>query len=302
MVLLYVSVVALYAINDRAAALTGCADTPPDDGMLYSLTPQSVNAATDRISANIEIQDFGPLADANTGLSTRDLTLVVTANDGRRTFALGAGEIPSPIPLQLITDGFIEQWPFDSHSVVVSFLTLRDDDGTLSAVPTYICGSAHVPGWTFTSTEVEGRGDLVIDGRSVDALQITATRSVPIIAFGVVLIALMIVMPILVLTVATLIYTGRRKVEPSLMSWTAAMLFATIPLRTFLPGSPPIGSWIDFVIVLWVIFALVSGLAIYVAAWVRWSPKLVAGESGVPVEEGVDLVVVDPGEGAPRQR
>ena len=48
------------------------------------------------------------------------------------------------------------------------------------------------------------------------------------------------------------------------------MLFATIPLRTFLPGSPPIGSWIDFTVVLWVVVGLIVGLAIYVAAWARW--------------------------------
>jgi hypothetical protein len=50
-----------------------------------------------------------------------------------------------------------------------------------------------------------------------------------------------------------------------------AMLFATIPLRTFLPGSPPIGSWIDYTVVLWVVVGLIVGLAIYVAAWARWS-------------------------------
>jgi hypothetical protein len=51
------------------------------------------------------------------------------------------------------------------------------------------------------------------------------------------------------------------------MSWMGAMLFAAIPLRNFLPGSPPPGSWIDAVIVLWVIVALVAALALYVLAW-----------------------------------
>ena len=87
----------------------------------------------------------------------------------------------------------------------------------------------------------------------------------------------MIVMPVLVLSVAITVYRGRRRVEASFMSWMGAMLFATIPLRTFLPGSPPIGSWIDFLIVLWVIVGLIGGLAIYVAAWFRWSPRQDAG-------------------------
>jgi Domain of unknown function (DUF4436) len=38
-------------------------------------------------------------------------------------------------------------------------------------------------------------------------------------------------------------------------TWYAAMLFAVVPLRTALPGSPAFGSWIDLTIVLWVLVA-----------------------------------------------
>ena len=62
-------------------------------------------------------------------------------------------------------------------------------------------------------------------------------------------------------------YFGRRELQPTLMSWMGAMLFATIPLRNFLPGSPPPGAWVDAVIVLWVIVALVAALGLYVLAW-----------------------------------
>jgi len=87
-----------------------------------------------------------------------------------------------------------------------------------------------------------------------------------------VLLSLMVVMPVLVLTVSISVYRGRRKVEATLMSWIGAMLFATIPLRNFLPGNPPIGSWVDYLIVLWVIAGLVVGLIVYVAAWLRLGP------------------------------
>lgn len=106
--------------------------------------------------------------------------------------------------------------------------------------------------------------------RSVPTIDITASRSVSTLAFGFLLLGLLVVMPTLVLFVAIRSYTGKRKVEATLTSWMGAMLFATIPLRTFLPGSPPIGSWIDFLIVLWVIVGLIAGLTIYVLAWNRW--------------------------------
>ena len=82
----------------------------------------------------------------------------------------------------------------------------------------------------------------------------------------------MVIIPILVVTVAVMVLRGKRKVEVTALGWMGAMLFATIPLRNFLPGSPPIGSWIDYLIVLWVLAALVAGLVLFVVAWVRRGP------------------------------
>ena len=90
----------------------------------------------------------------------------------------------------------------------------------------------------------------------------------------------MAVLPVLGLTVAIVAYRGIRKVEATLMSWMAAMLFATIPLRTFLPGSPPIGSWVDYLVVLWVVAGLVLGLVIYVLAWLQVGDARRARRSG----------------------
>jgi len=47
------------------------------------------------------------------------------------------------------------------------------------------------------------------------------------------------------------------------------MLFAVVPLRNALPGSPVFGSWIDLTIVLWVLVALVISMLLYIAAWAR---------------------------------
>jgi hypothetical protein len=46
------------------------------------------------------------------------------------------------------------------------------------------------------------------------------------------------------------------------------MLFATIPIRNFFPGSPPPGSWVDVLVVLWVFVALTLALVIGLAAFV----------------------------------
>ena len=52
-------------------------------------------------------------------------------------------------------------------------------------------------------------------------------------------------------------------------TWYAAMLFAVVPLRNALPGSPPFGGWIDITIVLWVLVVLVISMLLYIACWWR---------------------------------
>jgi hypothetical protein len=273
-VLVYAGVVALYAIADHQANIagSGCTEDAPADAVFVSFTPQSMDAAGDRLVSTFAVLDFGPLAKADTGFLVDPLTILVSDNDGPSSFTIAADALPSPQPLRLITDGFIEQWPFDTHAVDVVFLSLQTVDGVTTPVDTVVCGSAHVPGWTFASEQIEGSGDITVNGEPVPELRIVASRSPASVTFGLLILGLMIVMPVLSLTIAILAYRGVRKVEATLMSWMAAMLFATIPLRTFLPGAPPIGSWVDYLVVLWVLAGLVLALVIYVRAWVRWTP------------------------------
>lgn len=289
LVLLYAGVVALYAVNDRAAVVQGCLDAPPSDKIRLSFTPEAVNAVGNRIAANLDVDSLGPIAAPDTGLLSDPLTIIVTDTDGPRTFEVAADEIPSPESVSLITEGTVDRWPFDTHTVEFAVVALQEVGSTFTPVPTVICGSANVPGWVFSSQNVAGTSDLVIDDEPVTQIRITAARSAATVAFGIVILVLMVVLPVLALTVAILAYRGKRKVEATLTSWMAAMLFATVPLRTFLPGSPPIGSWVDYLIVLWVVAGLVASLAIYVAAWVRWTPP-----GGRPAEPAAAIPVAVP--------
>ena len=67
------------------------------------------------------------------------------------------------------------------------------------------------------------------------------------------------------------VYRGRRKFEPAFLSWIAALLFATMTIRNFLPGAPPAGSWVDVAVVIWVMVALTVALFFGVGSWWRYS-------------------------------
>jgi len=94
-------------------------------------------------------------------------------------------------------------------------------------------------------------------------------RSSSTVAFGVVILAVLIALAGLGLVVAVQTARNRRKFQPPMTTWYAAMLFAVMPLRNALPDSPPFGCWIDVTIVLWVIVVLVISMTLYISCWWR---------------------------------
>ncbi|MFS0733744.1 DUF4436 family protein [Microbacterium sp. 1P10UB] len=272
---LYVGVVATYALTETQSTGSSClpADDLPTDRITLSFTPQSVDAAGERISGSLDVLSFGPAADADERLRG-PLTIYLSNVETSRTLTYEPGTIPSAQTVRLIAEGEIERWPVDVYRSPVAIIAVQNaDTAEESVVPLEVCGTPHVPGWTFRSETSEATSQLfTVNGIPADEVVIIAQRSVAPVTFGVVILVLMIAMPVLCLTIALRVLRGRRKAEATLMSWMAAMLFATIPLRGFLPGSPPVGSWVDFLVVIWVLTGLVSALVIYVVAWLKWGP------------------------------
>ena len=237
-VALYVTVVALYAGSGDVVG--SGAEEPSGDTVVLSLTPEKMDATTNRLAVSV----------------------VPTQGEGG-TFTEGLQALR---PFGVLVSA-VAGWPFDRYTVRSIMTAIEDDaDGDSTSLPTVVQPSKRgIPGWDIAVVETPL-------GPGINAVDVTVSRSGSTIAFGIVLLSLMVVIPALVLVVAIIVLRGRRKVEVTVMGWMGAMLFATIPLRNFLPGSPPIGSWIDYLIVLWVLAALVAGLVIFVVAWVRRGP------------------------------
>ncbi len=84
-----------------------------------------------------------------------------------------------------------------------------------------------------------------------------------------ILLAALVTIAVLGITVSVQTIRDRRKFQPPMTTWFAAMLFAVVPLRNALPDAPTIGTWIDVTVILWVIVALVASMALYIACWWR---------------------------------
>lgn len=288
LVLLYVVVVLLYASGgriERASVSSGGSGQP----LVLTLTPVDVDGAASHLTLRITPgPDLGSYSSDQFSMD-ETVHVLVTGTDGSRTITYGADEVVGAEAVTLTLDGFIEQWPFDRYTTDTMIVPLREGaDGEGVPIPYELAVDGRVPGWNVTAQAVELPAMATEDGLITTlGVQFTITRAASTIAFGVVLLTLMVIAPVLVLTAAITVYRGRRKIEATMLGWFGAMLFATIPLRNFLPGSPPIGSWVDYLIVLWVIAALIAGLVIFILAWLRSGPAGVAaaesaGDSHVP--------------------
>ncbi|MDR6866417.1 cbb3-type cytochrome oxidase subunit 3 [Microbacterium resistens] len=283
-VALYAVVVFLYAQGGKTDEGTAIDNRTP--GLHVILTPREIDAAGDRIRFDMrfgEGSDSSSLVTSDGFTVMRDFQLLLsasTAGDGA-IIDFEKGRQVAPTSVWLRTSGTIESWPFDRHpSETTVIVSASSAGGTESeAIPADITlGPHHVPGWGVTiHSEVEG----VVDGTTmtINKYVIETHRATATIVFGIVLLALMVIMPVLGLTVAIMALRGKRRVEIGFFTWNAGMLFATPTLRNFLPGQPPVGSWVDYLVVLWVIAGLILSLLISVVAWYRWGKP----QPGLPV-------------------
>ena len=279
---MYATVVLTYAGGIRDSS-EGCETVVAGaDPVTVKLQPAEVNAARQRLEFQMTLVPSKGLTSSDGYTAEETISLVTFPVDGPSVLTFPAGEVLDSSVQSDFAEGTVEEWPFDSYRAdLTTFAFLGEDDHDdheHTAVPTRVCIDDSVPGWHLNTVTEAHPGDTVPTADGDEALTsviITATRSASTVAFGIVLLGLMAVTPVLVLFVAISAYTGRRRVEATLTSWIGAMLFAVIPLRNFLPGSPPVGSWIDYLVVLWVIAGLVTGLAIYIAAWNRWGHRAI---------------------------
>ncbi|MEO2118195.1 DUF4436 family protein [Microbacterium schleiferi] len=274
--LLYVVVVVLYAAGGRiehAEASSGGEGVPLE----LTLTPVDIDGAASTMSVRINPTDLGSYSSDDFSMDEA-VHVLVTGTNGARTIEYGADEVVGAEAVALTLDGFIEQWPFDRYTAETLIAPMRvDADGQGVPIPYVLTADGRVPGWNVVAEAVSTVSVVTEDGTiTLLGVQFTITRAASTVAFGLVLLTLMVIAPVLVLTAAITVYRGRRKIEVTMLGWIGAMLFATIPLRNFFPGSPPIGSWVDYLIVLWVIAALIAGLVIFVFAWLRNGPDGVA--------------------------
>jgi hypothetical protein len=252
--------VVLY-INGSASQRIPAHGAATSDGTTVTLDAMSISKSYSEFVGDLIIKPAPALLDPATDGLKQDLTVAVTSatTPVRRTYSRGMLPGVFPVPLTLARD--VEGWPFDSY-----------DTGPITVE--LFTGPAQVPeranvtfvdrltGWKVHVTRVN-------NANASSPYELQLQRSASTMVFAIVILCIFVAIAAVGLFVAIQTIRDPRRFQSPMTTWYAAMLFAVVPLRNALPGSPAFGSWIDLTIVLWVLVALVVSMLLYIAAWGR---------------------------------
>jgi len=178
-----------------------------------------------------------------------------------------AGKSPAQVATTIEAHGNPNNWPFDSYRTdALSAEVLVGQGDARRYIPARVEVTGGLDGF---DVSVQRVGEASQDSERADNVVITLHRSKSTLIFDAGICLVLFALPALALTIAILMLTGKRNFLPPFVTWFAAVLFAVIPIRNFLPGSPPAGAWVDQALVLWVLIALVVSMILFFVTWYR---------------------------------
>ena len=259
-----VTSVVLY-VDDAASQRIPTHGTAAIGGTTVSLNVVGIQNNYSELVGDLIVKPGPELLDPATDGLKQDLTVAVTSTTTpiKRTWSKGMLPGVFPVPLTLAHD--VERWPFDSYYTGPITVELFTGAGQVPerANVTFV---DRLTGWKFQVNRVNNTN-------ASAPYEVELQRSASTLIFAIVILLIFVAIAAVGLFVAIQTLRDPRRFQSPLTTWYAAMLFAVVPLRNALPGSPAFGSWIDLTIVLWVLVALVVSMLLYIAAWSRATSK-----------------------------
>jgi hypothetical protein len=202
---------------------------------------EKLDTVANRLTVNVLVYPKDSLYDKNLGVLTTDAAV------------------------RLYPENDLGDLQYQTETIAADVFTGAGQNREKAFVRVEVAGK--LDGWDATVTRVHDPDEPNPDVQ--DDVTITLHRSKGPLIFDVGVCLVLIALPALALWVAIPMALGRTSFVPPFITWYGAMLFAIVPLRNILPGSPPYGSWVDQAIVQWVLIGLVVAMTLFVFAWWR---------------------------------
>ncbi|OBK29996.1 DUF4436 domain-containing protein [Mycobacterium asiaticum] len=258
-ILAYVAAIALYVnsgMGHRHQISNGSGD-----GTRVTVDIEDIQSNNGTLIANITVALAPALVDPETGALKEDLSVVGNSLAQANKRIWPKGTVPEVFRVPISLTGDIANWPFDRYQTGPINIQLFSGDSKVPA-PVTVTLVDRLLGWEVDVSRIN-------IGELRTPYQLHLHRSHSTTAFAVLILGVLIALAGMAFFVAIQTMRNRRKFQPPMTTWYAAMLFAVMPLRNALPDSPPFGSWMDVTIVLWVIVVLTISLVLYISCWWR---------------------------------
>jgi hypothetical protein len=229
---------------------------------------EKLDTVANRLTVNVLVYPKDTLYDKNFGVLTTDAAVRLYPDNDLGDLQYPVGKAPAQVTTTIEAHGDPANWPFDSYRTgVISADVFTGSGASKEKTAARVEATGGLDGWDATVARVHDAEDNNPDLK--DDVVITLHRAKGQLIFDVGICLVLISLPVLALWVAIPVALGRTSFLPPLTTWYGAMLFAIVPLRNILPGSPPYGSWVDQAIVLWVLIGLVTALTLFLVGWWR---------------------------------
>jgi hypothetical protein len=246
---------------------------PPDlgttDDTVVLMRLEELKTVANRLSVKVLVYPQEAMWDQRLDVLKTDTAVRMDPANDLGDLVYPAGKSPAQVATTVEAHGDPNNWPFDTYTTdTLTADVLVGQGDARKYVPARVEVTGQLEGWDITVKRV---GEASQDSDRPDSVIITLHRSKGPLIFDLGICLVLFALPALAFAVALQIAMGKRKFVPPFVTWFAAMLFAVIPIRNFLPGAPPPGAWIDQALVLWVLLGLVGAMGMYMLTWYRQS-------------------------------
>lgn len=232
------------------------------------VTLESLRPIDNRLAVKVLVLPDDSLMNPRLGVLNTDISVRLYPANELGDLIYPAGKAPSQVGTTIVAAGDPNNWPFDSYTTPIiqaDVLVGSGDDRQYLPARVEVTGS--LEGWDMRS-ERSGSSTQSESDRGDDA-SITLRRSKGPLVFDLGICLVLLSLPTLALFVVIQIMRDRKKLSLSFLGWFSALLFAVVPIRNILPGSPPFGAWVDQALVVWVLVALVVAMTLFIITWYR---------------------------------
>jgi hypothetical protein len=246
---------------------------PPDlnatNDTIVLVRLEKLDAVANRLTVKVLVIPEDSMFDKRLDVLKTDTAVRMDPPNDLGDLQYPAGKSPAQVATTIEAHGDPNNWPFDSYRTdTMSAEVLVGQGDARQYIPARVEVTGALDGW---DVSVQHVGEASQESERPDNVIITLHRAKGPLIFDLGICLVLFALPTLAFAVAIQIALGKRKFVPPFVTWFAAMLFAVIPIRNFLPGSPPPGAWIDQALVIWVLIALVGAMAMYMVTWYRQS-------------------------------